>query len=147
MSVYLSCNWYKQLAGDKSDPGVKLADDLQNNGINLIPWQHFGGLTHQENALASVSAIQTCDVYAAVLTDSEHKYSGTLELLAMAIGLDKKVVLYIEPKPTEQVSTTERVKAYNTAFDRYLLYHPDNVICYDLQQFRNAIISSIPSVP
>lgn len=116
--IYLSGNWHKQ-----SD-ALPLKTALEQQGALVYDWSHFSELSLGENAVEVVQAIRNCSVFAAVFDDAEHKYSGTLETLAMALSLGKKVLIYIGV-PQNHGLRGGRLHRWNVPFDRFLLYHPD----------------------
>lgn len=137
MTVYLSGNWYTQLASDKDDCQVSLRDALVNNGVKLYDWSAFADMDRCENAVKAVDAIRSCSVYAAVLDAPDHRYAGTFELLGMALALGKRVLIYVDA-PVVNVdsdSDSRGVKRWGTSFDRFLLYHP-SIELYVRGQFK-----------
>lgn len=136
MALYLSSNWW-----NPSDAvSLEIADCLNSQRVPMVDWSVFYNMTCEDNASVAVQTIRDCRVFAAVFTDPDHPYSGTLELMAMALALDKPVVVLVATPPNPGVKNNKQHN-WSTAFDRYLLYHPSISVHGDSQSFLAHILS------
>jgi hypothetical protein len=135
MTLYLSCNWWSP----KGDIETQITTAMKKANVSMFDWSQFYDLTCEDNAAAAVTAIRNCQVYAAVLTDPKHAYSGTLELMSMALALGKPVVI-LNTMPENHGIKNNKQHNWMTVCDRYLLYHPEVIMCKDPEQFTNELL-------
>lgn len=123
--VYLSGNWHYE--NDQREIN-NVSTDLNEHGVALFDWKQFSNMSLRDNAECALRAVDECSVYVAIMDTADHKYQGTYELMAYALGKGKPVAVFI-PIEKSRGLKNGREHQWCTEFDRFLLYHPDVHVC------------------